>query len=172
MSFRFVAIILSALLLLNAIAVDVINIFAPTKKEIRMQMKEGTILEFPCQFHDCGCTKETCFVNCCCKDNHEVFEELKKKENSCCEKPVQKSASVQLQKRSKISIVSKMICKKSIPPKNESILLKKELFSLTKTIKENFYFKDKVILIEYNQFCNFIKTQTTIQPENPPPNFS
>ncbi len=172
MIIRFVAIFLSIILLLNSIAVDLIFVFAPTKQEIRLQMKEGVTLEFPCQFHNCGCSKETCFINCCCKVNHEVFEEIKEKEESCCDSPTQKTTKDKEQKSAKVSIIKKMICQKTIPPKNESILLKKEVFSLTKIIQENYQLKDKVILIEFNHICNFIKTQTTTQPESPPPNFS
>lgn len=169
---KYAAIILSILFLLNSVAVDVINVFAPTKEEIRMKMTEGHEIEFPCQFHNCGCSKTTCFTDCCCKINHEVFNENKEEEDSCCDSTAPKTISQNVPESKAVSIINKMICQKVIPPKNESILLKKELFSLARLVRTNHQLIEKAVPIEFNSVCRLIKTQTTIQPDNPPPNFS
>lgn len=126
----YVIIFISFLFLFNSMAIEIVAIFIPNKTEIVKtlnQNSETQELEYACQFHDCGCTKESCKISCCCKINHEAFDEVK--ENK---KLIEKGKSLSTPenavstKTKSINLIQLLICKKDKIKEYGITLSKKE----------------------------------------------
>ena len=174
MILRGLSILFSLLLLLNSIAIDFVTIFAPTKAEVLKEIREnheGQKLEYPCQFDSCGCTKETCLTDCCCKSNHEVFKGLKESQ-ACHQSEVALIPTSEKFIDPPQSVVRKMICKQNKLKENDQILLKRDLFIAIKQDHIRFILNKRIIIkLEPNLYIG-IKTQTVYSPDSPPPNIS
>ena len=167
---------LSVLLLLNSIAIDYLLIsFYPSKNEVEKQFKEhvvSQVLEYPCQFDDCGCTKESCLTACCCKVNHEVFGELASSKVDSSNILGQPTSIVEVVIKKPISFIKHLICKKDKLKDNEQIMQKREPFILVKThlaILSNV--KEFVVIVLACAYMG-IQTQVIYTPENPPPDIA
>lgn len=164
MVFRYLTIFLALLILFNGVALDYILIFATPKIEIHQQLSdvsEREELEYPCQAHSCGCTKESCLISCCCYDNHEEFYKLKAIQKS-------KNSSLVLKKSLKLSqvysqqtsIIKSMICKHEKLKENDRILFNKDMMISSRFCQVVLDAKEKFFTIK--SICSYSKMKTQI----------
>lgn len=176
MLIRVLSLFISFLLLFNSIAIDLVLNFAPTKSEVLIQFRENNNsqnLEFACQFHNCGCTKETCKISCCCKTNHEVFNEIKKNQEPSCHEDTSCNMNSNVEIKAKpINIIQKMICKQDQIKKQDKLVLKREPFLLVKGKLITVSLRNQAIFSIDSFAYQGIATQTYYIPESPPPNIS
>jgi hypothetical protein len=173
MMLRALSLFISFLLIFNSLVLELVPIFAPTKSEVLRHFKEhgsDQALEYACQFHNCGCTKETCKISCCCKTNHEVFDEMiKAKEAKCHEDSNCSNGSKKEIESKPTNIIQSMICKQVKLKEYDKLVLKRETYLLVKqklTIKR---LSDQTILFSEPFVYQGIVTQTYHIPESPPP---
>lgn len=115
-------------------------------------------LSYPCELDECGCTKESCLTDCCCKKTVNLNT----------------SIAVDAESKSFIKIiVRKIICKEK---KVESLIQ----FLAKKNSLPPLIFLDKFELKNPNHFLNqdvyfdniALLTQFSVRPISPPPKFS
>lgn len=129
-------------------------------------------LEYPCQGHSCGCTRETCFSDCCCADMHESFDEKKTEKQVSVKEFAENSQALELPMFRPVSFLKNMICKQNATKKNEFLSPKKEI-SVRKENKEPLIISKAIFInCNYVMYFEHLKTQFYFLPEIPPPNFS
>ncbi len=154
-------------------ALDIVLIFAPTKEVALKQFREnmsGQELTHACQFHDCGCTEESCKTSCCCTAQHEVFEEIKKEESATCEDNAdcEKEKIEPIKKPSK-SFISQVVCKQGDLKEQTSIAKKDPIFISKQKAPKVLLAKNTEYVSMFTKYED-LETQIFPTPECPPPN--